>query len=68
MEAARFDLQNGDGVVAEGIHLWFPSFFVSGWITPTVVVESEEVASLVIRSAVEVVSGLDTVVVYTMST
>lgn len=62
-----WDLQDGDRVVTESIHLWFPGFGEGGWVTPAVVIECEEVASFIIGSAVEVVSSLDTVVIFVLS-
>lgn len=60
------DLQDGNGIVAEGVHLWFPCLLEGRWVTPAVVVEGKEVASLIIGSAVKIMSGLDTVFVYSL--
>ena len=64
LDAAVFGEENGNRVVAERLHLLRPGGgLVGGVIAPGVVIESEEVTSLVISTAVHIVGGLNTVVI-----
>lgn len=57
-------LQERNRVVAPSLDLLLPSGgHKVGWITPTVVVESEEVDSLIVCTAIHILGSLQTVVV-----
>ena len=64
LDTAVFREEDGDRVVAECLNLLLPcGGLVGGGIAPRIVVEREEVAALVVGTAVHVVGGLDTVVI-----
>ncbi len=63
-DAAVLRQENGDGVVAEGLDLLFPGRgLVCGGIAPRVVVKGEEIAALVVGTAIHVVCGFNTVII-----
>ena len=64
MDGSRGDSQDGNGVVAEGFDFFLPGrFFKVRWVAPAVVVEGKEVATFVISTAVEVLGGLNAIVI-----
>ncbi len=56
-------LQDWDGVVGELVNLLLIRCLVGRRVTPAVIIEGEEIASLIIGTTIEVVSSLDTVVI-----
>lgn len=60
-------LQDRDGIIGEVIDLLLVCLLKGGRVTPTVVVESEEIATGVVAAAVQVVSGFNAVFICTWS-